>query len=315
MITKPMRAVDVDLEKLVYPVAMLPKIDGVRGCNLFGQLTARTLEPHDNRMTTNAFSRQEFVGLDGEFAAELNTHPRLCSLTSSALSTQDGFPFTLWWLFDYVTNETCNKGYIERHRILSEYVNVLRRDNVPFADRLRVIPYVIVHNEERLLEVHGNWCAMGFEGSVFRKIDGVHKNGTSTMREGGYLRLKKFADDEGEVIGVIEGQTNLNPATTSKLGKAKRSTHKENMVPNGRVGTIVVKLLKDVVCNNGTKILEKGSVHNISKGKMTVEEQEYFFANQDKILGGIVKFQHFPTGVKDSLRMATFHSFRSKQDL
>ncbi len=99
---KPMLAEDYVESKLKFPLIAQPKIDGVRGLNLEGQLTGRSLKAHKNLYTTAFFSQKPFKGLDGELAAQAETHPDLCRLTTSAVGTIDGEPFTLWHCFDLI---------------------------------------------------------------------------------------------------------------------------------------------------------------------------------------------------------------------
>ena len=96
-----MLAEDFDESKLIFPLIAQPKIDGVRGLNMLGTLTGRSLKTHKNVYTTKFYSQSCLIGFDGELAANSETHPDLCRITSSALSTIAGEPFTLWWLFDY----------------------------------------------------------------------------------------------------------------------------------------------------------------------------------------------------------------------
>ena len=83
---KPMLATDADLDKLPSaPYIIQPKIDGVRGLNMYGELTGRSLKKHRNKYTTSFYSHSSLIGLDGELAAERETHPDLCRITSSPL--------------------------------------------------------------------------------------------------------------------------------------------------------------------------------------------------------------------------------------
>ena len=313
----PMCAEDWDPEKVKFPIGMQPKIDGVRGWNPYGKLLARSMNPHDNVFTTAFFSEDAFAGFDGELAAEHHCHPRLCSLTTSAVGTIAGTPYVLWWLFDLVTPETMEAPYEERYRALQIYVEALREDVhlAPKVERLRVVPFVIAHNMEALMMQHEQWCKDGYEGSILRGLNGKHKQGRSSPTQGGLLRIKNFQDDEGVVIGLIEGRENLNPATINARGRSERSSHAENMVPNGKIGTIIIKTLKDIVVNNGKKTIPAGTIQHIGAGAMDHQTRVHLLQHPEEIDGKIIKFKHFPKGVKESLRFANFHSFRSPNDL
>ena len=47
---KPMLAEDFDESKLIFPLIAQPKIDGVRGLNMLGTLTGRSLKTHKKRL-------------------------------------------------------------------------------------------------------------------------------------------------------------------------------------------------------------------------------------------------------------------------
>lgn len=314
MIEKPMLASDWDPEKVKLPAILQPKIDGVRGINPDGELVARSFKPFDNLFTTSYFGIQAFAGLDGEFAAEHQCNPRLCSLTTSALTTIEGQPFTLWWLFDYVVEATVKLPYLDRMIALHERVNYLKTV-MPQAERLRVMPSNIVNTFEELLLAHQNYVAMGYEGSILRDPMGKYKNGRSTVREGGLLRIKDFADCEGVVTRLEEGETNTNEATVNPLGYTERSTHQANMISNGKVGALHVVLIEDVKVNLGKKIIPAGTAVKVGAGCMLHEDRQRYMATPEALVGQIVKFQHFPHGVKDKLRFPTFQSIRAKVDM
>lgn len=311
---KPMLASDWDEDKVEFPCILQPKIDGVRSLNTTGVLSGRSLKQHANTYTTAFFSRPEYQWIDGEMAAQHECHPELCRLTSSALSTIEGQPFILWWAFDYLHPEAINRPYIQRLTMLHLHVESLHRQGL--AQHLRAIPYVIVNDMEELLQWDNHWLEMGYEGSIKRAINGKHKQGRSTVREGGLLRIKRFLDFEFVVTRVTEGQRNMNPAEINELGNTFRSTHQENMVPNGMVGNLIGNLLADVVDPQTGKVLHhKDEEVTVSAGCMPHDERALNFREQHRILGRIGKGKLFPKGVKDKPRFATFQSWRSPEDM
>lgn len=315
---KPMLADDFDQSKIRFPVIMEPKIDGVRSCNFAGKLHARSMKQHKNKFTTTLFSRTELNGFDGEMTAQAPFHPDLCRITTSALSTIAGEPYVEWWIFDYATAETMFLPYHVRLDLLTSRIMEIRikhPDLRPIMDRIHIIPNVQVNTLEELLYREEVWLSQGYEGAVIRDPLGYYKQGRSTIREGGMLRIKRFVDAEAQVIAVKEGESNGNEATINELGKTSRSTHQANMIPNGLVGTLVCKLFKDVKDSSGKIILHAGQVIDVAAGKMTHEERSFYFKNQDQILSRVIKFQFFPKGIKDKPRFPTFQTFRSKEDL
>lgn len=308
---KPMLAEDYVESKIRFPVLAQPKIDGVRACNLEGALTGRSLKKHANRYTTDFYSRPEYLGFDGEMAAEHECHADLCRITSSALSTIEGTPYTLWHLFDYITPDTIGLKYHERMSKLRHYVAQLAGVG---HDRLRVIPTYQANNLEGLLRLDDMWLDMGYEGTIIRDPEGLYKQGRSTVREGGLLRIKRFIEEEAVVVSVTEGQTNLNEAQTNELGLTERSTHQANMVPNGMVGSMECRVLKTVK-DRDKLLFEKDQIITVGAGRMTHDDRLRYFKNQSLLLGQTIKFKTFPKGVKVKPRFPTFQTIRATSDL
>lgn len=314
---KPMLASDYDESKIRFPVIAQPKIDGVRALNMAGTLTGRSLKKHANRHVTGYFSHSSLAGFDGEMAAEHECHPDLCRLTTSALSTIEGAPWILWHVFDYVTPETASLPYSQRLVAMAARVAALRADPHlhDLSHHLRCIPSVMCASLEQLLEVDSTWLDMGYEGTIIRDPQGMHKQGRSTVKEGGLLRIKRFIDFEVEVTEIIEGVTNTNEAQTNELGLQFRSTHQENMVPNGMVGAMMGRIIKDVVDAKGAVLFAEGSIVKIGAGSMTHDDRVRYFKEPNLLIGQIAKSKMFPKGVKDKPRFPTFQSIRSKSDL
>lgn len=313
---KVMRAENYDRNKMKkWPIWVFPKVDGCRAYNPQGTLLARTLKQHKNRYTTNFFSRSNYIGLDGELAAEHECHPDLCRLTSSAVGTIAGEPYTLWHLFDYVTPETVSLPYRDRYRMLCARVEWLREYGL--GERLRVLRYKVANNLEEYDAIHEEYMNMGYEGSCYYDPDALHKEGKSSPKHGGCLRRKDFVDFEAIVEQVIEGETNLNDAQINELGRQFRSSHQENKVPNGMVGTIVARSLADVYDLYDKKkiVVAKDQVFNSSPGHMTEPEKIAFFRDQSLIVGKPSKFKMFPKGIKDAPRFTQWVSLRSAEDM
>lgn len=298
---RPMKATDAEQEKLWYPQIAMPKIDGVRSLNEDGQLYGRSLKQHANRYVTKTFSLPEFDGFDGEMAAASSTHPNLVSLTSSALSTVEGEPFIIWWLFDYIDHNTISMPYLKRLEFLETIFQELTEHALFY--NLQLVPWKMVHNEAELLAAEKEWLEEGYEGVILRDPEGKHKQGTSTVKEGGFLRIKRFVVEEALIYGYEEAEANNNVAETNELGYTKRSSHKANKVGKGQIGNLLGIDLK-------TGILIK-----IGPGKLKHEERAHLFANPHEIVGHVAKYKHFPKGVKDKPRFPTFESKRALSDL
>lgn len=307
---KPHLATDVDLEKLKLPVIAMPKLDGVRGCNFTGELVGRSLKSHANLHVTTQFSKQNFAGLDGELTCGAITADDLVRVTTSALNTIEGTPDCVWNVFDLLNDETIGLPYWMRLIKLTLKVNTLNHSNI------RVIPHVVCNTLEELLKVELTWLTEGYEGVIIRDPNGLHKDGRCTVKEGAYLRLKRFIEFEFKATCLVEGSTNLNPKKTNKLGKSERSSHKANKIANGMIGTIIGISLADVVCPvTGKLLISKHATVEVSAGCLTHDQRKYYFNNQQEFFNQIHKGKFFPVGMKDKLRFPTWETFRAASDM
>lgn len=301
---KPQLACDAKLSKIKYPILALPKIDGVRAINLDGNLTGRSLKPHGNKYIGNLFKGLDFLGFDGELIVKTDQTDALCRLTTSAVNTHEGQPDLYWCVFDYLHPDVRDKTYIERHgRMVMKVMHLQEKQLItPGASKLVVVHFKYIENEDELLETEQVWLAEGYEGVILRDPQRLHKSGRATVGEGGYLRIKRFTEEDAKVLRVVEGRSNGNAATINALGHTERSSHQENMVPNGMVGALVCEDEKT------------GAEITVSAGCMTHDQRMHYFNNQDQIIGKVIKYKHFAVGRKDKPRMPTFQAFRIESD-
>lgn len=308
---KPMLASNYVEDKLVFPLGAQPKIDGVRGLTTEGGMTGRSLKKHKNKYTTAFYSKPEYAHMDGELAAEHECHPNLCRITSSAVGTIKGEPFTLWHVFDCLRKEIVHAPYKERHEYLTSYIRYEQSNGRCL--NARVVPMQICSTLEELLWWDAKWLEAGYEGTIIRNLLAGHKEGRSTVLEGGLLRIKRFVEGEALVVGIEEGNANENEAQTNELGLQFRSSHQENKVPNGLVGNMQCKLLEDLQA--GEKTIPAGEIITVSPGNMDHKMRKHYFDNQGEIVGHVIKYKFFPKGIKDKPRFPTYVCHRSAEDM
>lgn len=311
---KPTLACDADLSKIRFPCIVMPKIDGVRGLNYTGKLTGRSLKPHANLHVTNQFSKPAYLGFDGEFTGTTRIHPDACRITTSLMSTIEGAPYVHWHIFDYITEETKDLPYIQRlDRLTHLYHN--KKYTCEF-ECIQIVPYYICQTLEEVLRYDDIFLEQGFEGTIIRDPNGRAKEGRSTAKEGIFLRIKRFIEEEAIVVSITEGCENQNEATTNELGRTARSSHQENKVPNGMVGSLQCRMLKDVYDQQDKKklLLREGDLITVSPGNLDHTARKYYFDFQDEIIGETIKFKFFPKGIKDKPRFPTFVCIRPTSD-
>ena len=324
---KPMLAADVDISKLSFPCIAQPKIDGVRALNVNGKLTGRSLKPFKNKSVAELFSKEILSGFDGEMVASsifFESPKDTCRETTSRLNTiEAGSKDILWIIYDDFSNPELPYSQrlmnsFERIQQLHLAYPFLQNHIQSIIDYSPTLDNYHHHNLDKNLSVITNleeleiynkhYLKKDMEGTILRSPTAPYKFGRSTIKEGGLLRLKEFQDAEAIVVSINEGFTNNNPATINELGLTERSSHKENKTPNGKVGSFVCIALEDENKPNPETFI-------VGAGKLTDEEKVYYFQNQSEIIGQIIKYQFFPTGIKDKPRFPTFQSIRAREDI
>lgn len=309
---KPLLARDWERDKLVFPLGVQPKIDGVRGLTTEGGLTGRSLKKHKNVYTTALYSAPEYAGLDGELAAAEETDPELCRKTSSAVSTITGKPFTYFHIFDCLNKHVINYSYIDRYEYLADHLNSQHsRGLCPYA---KIVPMEIVSDLDALLVWEHRWLQQGYEGLIIRNLHAMHKQGRSSVLKAELLRIKRFIEEEAVVDSLVEGEANNNEAQINELGRSFRTSHMDNKVPKGVVGNLQCTMLKDVIWN-GKQILSQGQQITVSPGNMNHEQRKHYWDNPKELIGQTIKFKFFPVGIKDKPRFPTYQSHRSGEDM
>ena len=253
---KPEKARDWDENKVILPAWQQPKIDGVCSLNRDGKFIGRTLKPHANKYITSVFSRPEFHGFHGElFLTELGaTHPDLCRNTTSAVNRIQGEPKMTWTIFNYVTDNNKHLSYRDRIAELNLYVESLIGWGVIGAFDIRCIQSVPVNTLEEVEETDESFLNLGYEGSILRDPNSLYKFGRSDSKMQCW-RIKRFIEEEFMITGFTEGNKNNNEATVNLLGRTERSSHQENLEPNGMIGNFIGYTLKDIVDSSSKQLL------------------------------------------------------------
>lgn len=310
---KPMQPCDWFEDKVKFPCIIQPKVDGVASYGRHGSFIGRSLKQHDNRFITSHWSQQKFHGFGGEMT--LGSNPclaDLCRLTSSVMRRFEGEPEMTWWLFDYITDDTRSLRYIDRMNKLEEVLQTLYLPD----HNIQIIESILVYSMEELLEYENKWLEEGYEGLIIRDPNAPYKYGRCGKTFMGAWRIKRFIDAEAIITSIEEGEHNANDAKTNELGRTERSTHKENMIPNGLVGNLKGVVTADVF-DPQTKelLLYKGQEITISPGKMDHDLRKYYFENQSEIIGKPSKFKFFPKGIKDKPRFPVWLCIRNESDI
>lgn len=290
---KPMLSATVeDVTELRYPLLASPKLDGIRALVLNGVLVSRNLKPIVNDHVQGLFGWNELEGLDGELIMGDPCDPAAFRNTTSAVMSKDGKPAVTFYVFDdYSVDGTFEERLASATTKVDQYGN----DSV-----IKVIEHLDIEDADELGIIEGSWLESGYEGVMLRDPAGKYKQGRSTLREHGLMKLKRFCDAEAEIIGFEEQMHNSNEAKRDKLGRVERSNHKAGMVGKDTLGALRVRGI------NGDYAGVEFSVGSGFDDSL----RRKIWTTQQRNLGKTIKFKYFPVGSKDAPRFPVFLGFR-----
>jgi DNA ligase-1 len=293
-----------DLSQLKFPLALSPKLDGIRAIVKDGVVMSRSLKPIPNRHVQKLFAHLE--GYDGELIVGPAADKNCFLKTTSGVMSRDGEPDVNYHVFD-------------RHD-LTAVTWETRFSTLPYGEKgpLILVPHHYVWRPDEIDELEDMYLTRGYEGVMLRDIGGPYKNGRSTTKEGWLLKLKRFEDSEALVIGMEEKLHNANEATVGELGQTKRTSHQENLEPMGTMGALIVRDLKTgVEFNIGTGFSDADRDWWWAR----LDFDRHWFMNNGGLLRRtdipsiIVNYTFFATGSKDKPRFPTMKSIRHKDDI
>lgn len=295
---QPMLASTVtDVNDIVFPCLVSPKLDGYRAVVANSKLLSRNLKDIPNNHVRKMFSKAGLNSMDGELICGDPCSPTAFRDTQSAVASVEGKPDVTFFVFDSFTDPTSE--FVRRHASLKT-----RLKTQAFGVKVVVVPHVEVKNLEELIELEEKWLAMGYEGMMGRSRNGQYKFGRATPTQGWLWKLKRFADSEAVILDAEEQMANHNEAKKDALGRTERSSKKAGMVGKGTLGALVVKDLKT------------GAVFNVGTGMSDeLRAALWLLHKAGKLVGKVVKYRYFPSGSKDLPRFPVFVGFRDATDL
>jgi DNA ligase-1 len=281
---------------LEYPVALLPKLDGIRCLIVDNKPVSRTLKPIPNKHIREVLTGLP-DGLDGELIVGGDpTADNVYSLTNSGVMSVEGTPDFTYWVFDRWDDPY---KYSIRMTALRGVMDYLTKKN----PRIQFLEYTLAANEQALYDYEEKMVNLGYEGIIIRDLDGLYKWGRCTYREGNAYKYKRFADSEGVVIDVLQEMQNNNEEKRDATGKMQRSISKAGLLPKDSMGALMVET-------------EEWGRFQIGSG-FTKEDRQWWWENRTRLIQErtIVKFKYFPVGIKDKPRFPIYLGIRSKDDM
>lgn len=279
-----------------FPMYAQPKIDGIRcmihDCTAF----TRTLKMVPNLYIQDFFSKipKKFTeGLDGEIVVRTDSPDKAYRETMSGVMSEDGEPDFVYYVFDLWTSKS---PYEKRYLELQERLVKLE----PYFHNLGLLETYRIDTVDRLNAYEQKCLAENFEGVIIRSPQGPYKFGRASSRSQELLKLKRFLDDEAEVIGFKEQMHNSNEATKDAFGRTERSSKKDGMIPDNTLGALEVRW---------------GNIEfDIGTGFDFALRRE-IWKNPKKYIGKILKFKYVEVGDYNKPRFPVFLGWRDKADI
>lgn len=280
-----------DLNSLQYPIYVTPKLDGIRCLFKDGAALSRTLKPIPNK-SIQAWAKKysnKLNGMDGELIVGPATSPTVYRDTNSFVMAHDKEGEFYFYHFDWWNETTWDyeqrvEGYIK---------------DVP--DNYRKVMHMKATDAAHVLQLEEQVLEKGYEGIILRNPKGTYKYGRCTMKEANAFKLKRFEDAETVIIGFEEEMHNGNEAEVNELGRTKRSTSKTGLTGKGTLGAFICRTSDNIDFNIGSGFDQQDRIN--------------FWKNKESLVGTIVKYKHFPIGVKDKPRHPIFLGFRDAMDM
>lgn len=287
-------------DKIAYPVFGSPKYDGIRATTtpsgefpVRADVMSRTWKLLPSYQVQEQFCEVSWV--DGELIEGNPTDFGVYNRTQSHVMSENKPGNLHYYLFDYVHPEWRRKPFSERLEKLHEVAKELD------PDLYTVVEQRVLLSREQVEAFEDESLEAGYEGVMLKSMYAPYKEGRATINEGIIYKLKRFYDDEGEIVGFVERQINNNPQEIDERGYAKRSSAKEGKIGAGMVGKFKVKF--------------RGEIINVAPGNFTHDELTEIWENQEEYIQSLLKFRHFAHGVKDAPRHARAIGFRSRDDV
>jgi DNA ligase-1 len=269
---KVMLAEDGTGRTINYPVMGSPKLDGWRGVVLGGVVyNGRSGIPIPNAHCQQLFGRPELEGFDGELIVGNPVASNAMRATTSGLSSKSGKPSITFLVFDIYNGPGT---YQERYSQLQERVISAKVPGVEAVEQ------TILENALDLAKYEVACVSAGFEGVVLRVMSSTYRGTRSTAM----LKLKRFVDDEAEIIEVIQEE---------RAGKLVEA-----------VGAFRVRDLKTNI------------IYKVGTGKgLTIKKREDMWRKRAALIGETAKVKHWPSGAGEKPRWPSLIGVRPKEDM
>lgn len=185
--------------KCKFPMFLQPKLNGVRSLSLITNSRVVSTSRKGKPQNTISEIQEQLLKVfpenticDGELYSHGQPLQRIVSAVKREKTSRANIKFNLeFWIYDVILDEPFQKrnAFIEKH--LPESTILLKR-----------VPTYIVYSWDQVVEHHNNFVKDGYEGAILRDMITPYE---IDVRSKSLLKVKRFADEEFEIVGVEEG--------------------------------------------------------------------------------------------------------------
>lgn len=288
---KPLLAIEHSKVKTQkFPYYLSEKLDGIR-CIVFGGVAySRSLKRIPN-LSIQAYVQhhaEAMEGMDGELIVGDKNAPDVFNQSTSGVMRIEGEPDFTFWVFDMYHP--------------ADYTTRIGKIPTELPNRVKFLPQFYVEKQEEVDKYEAEFLAQGAEGVMLKDPDSLYKCGRSGTKNPELQKVKRFVDNEFEIIGWEPKYTNTNTATVNELGRTARSTAKDGMVALDTMGSLILRT-------------SKGDTFSCGSG-MTDIIREDLWKRREKLMGQLAKVKYFDVGNGYNVpRFPVLVGIRHKDDL
>lgn len=307
---QPMLACTVkDVAKLQFPLIATPKLDGIRCTTLkvdamLGKChpVCRSLKPVPNEHVRDHLETYCPPGLDGELMVRDTATGKLMQFhdIQGRIMRHEGRPNFEFHVFDYLDrfqDSRYAKGVFTKYM---DRLHGLKKLILP--EFCKAVQHVLIRSNDELESYEESILEQGYEGVMLRTPHSPYKFGRSTFSEHWLMKLKRFHDGEAVIVDSEERMSNQSPKKDDPLGRMRRHTFQDDMVPTNSLGSLLVKDVKT------------GVQFNVGSG-FTEQDRVKLWDDRHTLVGKVIKYKSQLHGAKDKPRLPIFLGFRHLNDI
>jgi len=283
------------------PLLGFTKVDGIRTAINDGVALSNSLKPLPNKQL-QAFVQEyahKLQGWDMEVGVGPMTDEFFFKKSHGFCMKADREADFHLYVFDKWDIPTT--PYVERIGLLEQ---LQMEFQIP---RVTILPFRVLPTMDEVDSFVEDLLEEGHEGAIYRRPDRPYKYGRATPKCGGMYKRKSRVDTEVTIVGFNELMINNNPKATNELGRTQRSTHQENLVPGGTLGSIDVEGFfedgRPFACRIG-----------VFSG-FTKEDLQNIWDKRDRFAGELMKIKYMGVGSDQAPRTPVALGFRNKIDM